>query len=193
MNSSIIETPQELCRREAQNPSAKDKGVDLEVDMLQTQLLYLEEQNKNMTKKLDELIKEKKSESDLFQKKVQQLQEKFLVIEKQVKEKDLTVNTTNPRCEISSLTKINRLKQENDLLGRELYRKSQELHELQLSVQPEIIESETIYESINLDKETSFCQDCSSCFQCSIVIICILAIVIALVFVLPLKILFDSQ
>ena len=91
------------------------------------------------------------------------------------------------------MTKENMLKKENELLGRELYRKSQELHNLQASLETEITDYETFDDSFDDKRRSSCCEECSSCMQCSIVIIFVVALVIALVFVLPLRLLFTNN
>jgi len=166
--------------------------------VLQTQLDDLERENKRIRRKLDETRKEKEDEAALFQIKVKELQEKFREVEKKVKERESKFDNGSPQFEDLTLTKMSILKQENKYLGQELYKKCQQLEDLQNNLKIEQTDTESLYESLNFEKgpvkkRKSCCKQFSSCIRCSVVIIFSVALVIALAVVLPLKILFGEQ
>ena len=55
------------------------------LDVIQTQLEEREKENKRLKMKLKEVMKEKEEETELFNKKVEKLQEQFLEVEERVK------------------------------------------------------------------------------------------------------------
>ena len=118
VNSSLYLTQQELPVNETEKSWTADKEVVL--DVLRTKLQDCEKEKRTMSKKLEEIRKEKNDEAELFKKKVQQLQEKFHIIENKVKEKGSSLNKVNQRYDGYSMTKEHMLKKENELLGREL-------------------------------------------------------------------------
>jgi len=169
------------------------------LDVLQTQLEDLGRENKHIRRKLEETRKEKENEAEQFQIKVKELQEKFREVEKKVKEKEATIqNNTHKGFDDVTLTKMNILKQENKYLGQELYKKCQQLDDLQQQLKTLPVDSESLYESLNFEKcpeekRKSCCAQCCSCLRCSVVILFSVALVIVLAFVLPLKILFGED
>jgi len=177
--------------------TSSSRGIVL--DVLQTQLEDLGRENKHIRRKLEETRKEKENEAEQFQIKVKELQEKFREVERKVKEKDVKIKNTNNRgFEDVTLTKMNILKQENKYLGQELYKKCQQLEELQTHLKLPPVDAESLYESLNFEKcseerKKSCCKQCCSCLRCSVVILFSVALVIVLAFVLPLKILFGEE
>jgi len=177
--------------------TSSSRGIVL--DVLQTQLEDLGRENKHIRRKLEETRKEKENEAEQFQIKVKELQEKFREVEKKVKEKDVKIQTSsNKGFEDMTLTKMNILKQENKYLGQELYKKCQQLEEIQTQLKIGPVDAESLYESLNFEKcseerKKSCCSQCCSCLRCSVVILFSVALVIVLAFVLPLKILFGEQ
>lgn len=174
--------------------SSSSRGIVL--DVLQTQLEDLERENKRIRRKLEDTRKEKEDEAELFQSKVKELQAKFCEVEKKVKDKDSKLYCKSD--DNLTLTKMNILKQENKYLGQELYKKCQQLEDLQSHLKIKQVDSESLYESLNFDnhpevKKKSCCKQFSSCIRCSVVILFSVALVIVLAFVLPLKILFGEK
>ena len=110
--------------------TTSSRGIVL--DVLQTQLEDLGRENKHIRRKLEETRKEKENEAEQFQFKVKELQEKFREVEKKVKDKDFKIQNNSKGFEDLTLTKMNILKQENKYLGQELYKKCQQLEDLQI-------------------------------------------------------------
>ena len=69
------------------------------IDVLQAQLEDKEKENKMMEMKLEEVRTQKEEETELFNKKVEELQEKFLEVEERVKLKDLKIEELKKRSE----------------------------------------------------------------------------------------------
>jgi len=173
-------------------------GRGIVLDVLQTQLEDLGRENKHIRRKLEETRKEKENEAEQFQFKVKELQEKFREVEKKVKDKDFKIQNNSKGFEDLTLTKMNILKQENKYLGQELYKKCQQLEDLQNHLKIPQVDTESLYESLNFDKnpevkKKSCCKQCCSCLRCSVVILFSVALVIVLAFILPLKILFGEE
>jgi len=196
--SPLFLTTQE--QRHSQNTatyqSNSSRGIVL--DVLQTELEYLEKENKHVRRQLEETRKEKDDEAELFQLKVKELQEQFSQVEKKIKEKDYKQENGSLEAQNLTLTKMNILKQENKYLGQELYKKCQQLEALQEHLNIEQIDSESMYESLNFDKDSvkkkkSCCKQFSTFLQCSIVILFSVGLIVVLAVVLPMKIIFGSQ
>jgi len=178
--------------------SSSSSSRRIVLDVLQTQLEDLEKENKRIRQKLDEARQEKKDEAELFQIKVKELQDKFCQVEKKIKDKERKFDNQDLKCEVSTLSKMNILRQENKYLGQELYKKCQQIEDLQKHYKIEEPDTESMYESLNFEKKStkntkSCCRQFSSCLRCSVVITFSVALVIALGFVLPLKIIFAEH
>ena len=82
--------------------------------MVQTQLEESEKENKRLKVKLEKVRKENEEETDLFNKKVETLQEQFLEVEERVKLKDLKIDELRKSTEGSSHKLYAYLEQQND-------------------------------------------------------------------------------
>ena len=130
--------------------------------LIQNQLVILENEKTNLTKKIEEMKKEAKRNTN-------------------IKDNDeLSMNQTTT------------LERENNLPSRELYMKSQDLQELQTSLKDQHFESVNEANEPKKKIKSSKCKECTSCFQCFIVIICIVSLVVVLGFVLPIEIIFTT-
>ena len=156
--------------------------------MLQTQLQEKEKENKSLMISLEEIRKEKEQEMELFNKKVEELQEKFLEVEEKVKLKNLKIDELQKKSQ-----EYYKLKEVNEELKYALENKEVEVKEVSDHLGGAITDSETIYESLEFQesqvskKPKTYCRQFSSCLRKSIVIIFGIAIVVSILVVLPLK------
>ena len=149
--------------------------------------------------KLKEGRKEKEEETELFNKKVEKLQEQFLEVEERVKLKDLKIEELRKKAEDSCHKLHVDLDQQNDKLNERLDLKGEELKNLSPQLEETAVETETIYESLefqeSLKRKSSkslWTQICS-CVRCSVVIIFSVALILVILVVLPLKITFSRK
>ena len=169
------------------------------LDMVQTQLEESEKENKRLKVKLEKVRKEKEEETELFNKKVEKLQEQFLEVEERVKLKDIKIDEFRKNKESSSHKLYVDLEQQNDELKKHLHLKIEELQKVSNQLEETVVETETIYESLeiqeslnNKSSESLWSQICS-CMRCSLVIIFSVALIITILVVLPLKITFTKK
>ena len=114
------------------------------LDVIQTQLEESEKENKRLKMKLKEVRKEKEEETELFNKKVEKLQEQFLEVEERVKLKDLKIEELRKRTEESCDKLHIDLEQQKDDSRKHLDSKVEELQSFSIQLDKRAVETETL-------------------------------------------------